>query len=77
MPDGTELPWESFSNLRWSINGRSHEISIGELFARGLELLSPQALVGYGGVVAHGDAHNANVFCGRGRLGGGFGVALF
>ena len=65
MPDGTLLDWESFSRLQWRINGLKYEVSIAELFARAVKLLSPVALARYGGVVAHGDAHNANIFASK------------
>ena len=65
LPDGTLLDWESFSRLHWRINGLHYEVSIAELFARAVKLLSPVALARYGGVVAHGDAHNANIFASK------------
>lgn len=59
---GLELDWDRFSRLKLVINGRSYRSSIGELFDAAAARLRPDRLADAGGVVAHGDAHNANVW---------------
>ncbi|MBZ9995174.1 hypothetical protein [Mesorhizobium sp. BH1-1-4] len=59
---GVELGWDQFSRLKFVINGRRYISSIGELFDAAAERLRPDRLADAGGVVAHGDAHNANVW---------------
>jgi Ser/Thr protein kinase RdoA (MazF antagonist) len=62
---GAELPWEVFVNLGWRINGLDYAHSLGDLLAESLIRLSPTRLADGGAVVAHGDAHNANVWIER------------
>ncbi|BCG81944.1 hypothetical protein [Mesorhizobium sp. 113-3-3] len=59
---GVELDWDRFSRLKFVINGRPYASSIGELFDAAAARLRPDRLADAGGVVAHGDAHNANVW---------------
>src|SRR5690606_14061082 len=59
---GVTLGWEAFSRARFVINGVAYERSVGDLFATAHERLNPPRLADAGGVVAHGDAHNANVW---------------
>ncbi|MDO9418150.1 hypothetical protein [Pararhizobium sp.] len=59
---GVELDWETFSTARIRVNGRLYRYSVGALFNRAAERLRPERLADAGGVVAHGDAHNANVW---------------
>ncbi len=59
---GLTLEWQEFSKLPFVINGRRYAKCIGELFNEAAERLAPRRLSGSGGVVAHGDAHNANVW---------------
>ncbi len=59
---GVELEWEEFSQLKFVIDGRRYGSSVGELFDAAHARLSPERLADNGGVVAHGDAHNANVW---------------
>jgi hypothetical protein len=61
FPD-QELDWDQFSRLKFVINGRPYTSSIGELFDAAAARLRPDRLADAGGVVAHGDAHNANVW---------------
>ena len=67
------LPWRELAALRWRINGRLHDRSLGELFQEAGEVLAPANLPASCPVVTgHGDAHNANVWierhAGEGRL---------
>ncbi|WP_026783281.1 hypothetical protein [Pleomorphomonas koreensis] len=66
---GVELAWEDFASWRLVINGRAYRRTIGDLFAAAGARLRPDRLAAAGGVVAHGDAHNANVWYGRGAGG--------
>jgi hypothetical protein len=59
---GVDLDWETFSRARIVINGRRYRHSFGELFDLASTRLRPDRLADAGGVVAHGDAHNANVW---------------
>ncbi|ETA71621.1 MULTISPECIES: hypothetical protein [Mesorhizobium] len=59
---GMELDWDRFSRLKFVINGQLYKSSIGELFDAAAARLRPDRLADAGGVVAHGDAHNANVW---------------
>ena len=59
---GATLPYEDFAGLRWRINGVDYRDTVGGLFAESLVRLEPGRLGACGGVIAHGDAHNANVW---------------
>lgn len=59
---GVSLDWDQVSTARVRVNGVDYADSIGALFDRSADLLRPEALARFGGVVAHGDAHNANVW---------------
>lgn len=62
---GAELPWDAFAALRWRINGVDYTRSLGELFEESLLRLDPARLGAGGATIAHGDAHNANVWIGQ------------
>ena len=66
---GVELDWDDFANRRLVINGRAYRRTTGELFTAAGARLRPDLLADAGGVVAHGDAHNANVWYGQGAEG--------
>ncbi len=59
---GLTLGWDRLSRCRFVVNGIEYEDSIGALFDTAHERLAPARLADAGGVVAHGDAHNANVW---------------
>lgn len=59
---GVTLNWDQFSNAQLVLNGVPYRHTIAELFAAASSRLNPINLAGAGGVVAHGDAHNANVW---------------
>ncbi len=65
-PGGTggtiELSWQQLLDARWRIDGIDYDRTLGELLAEAAELLDPAAVAAFGGVVAHGDDHNANVW---------------
>ncbi|HEY0122467.1 MAG TPA: hypothetical protein VGC14_12035 [Rhizobium sp.] len=59
---GVNLSWEAFSAAHFVIGGVEYERTIGELFDAAYTRLAPSQLADGGGVTAHGDAHNANVW---------------
>lgn len=63
--EGAAVPWRDFAAARWIINGIEYADTLDGVFARALRLLEPRRLARFGGVVAHGDAHNANVWVER------------
>jgi hypothetical protein len=68
----TEVPWEAFADLRWTVNGVRYRQTLRVLFEQSYRLLDPKALARLPVLVSHGDAHNANVWARRdaeGRLG--------
>lgn len=59
---GARLSWEQLSSARFVVGGVEYERTIGELFDAAYRRLAPPRLADGGGVTAHGDAHNANVW---------------
>lgn len=59
---GLTLDWERLSTLRFEINGIAYRDNLGSLFDKAHQRLNPARLADAGGVTAHGDAHNANVW---------------
>lgn len=66
FPGGLSLHWDEFAHARPVINGMEYSRSLAELFDRAHERLVPERLADAGGITAHGDAHNANVWYERG-----------
>lgn len=62
FPNDVSLPWEALAAARPSINGQRYAHGLGALFDLAHERLAPERLADAGGIVAHGDAHNANVW---------------
>jgi hypothetical protein len=58
--------FEELCRLKWRINGVSYSETLGEGFDKALQRLSPAAHEIYQAVVAHGDAHNGNVWYNQG-----------
>lgn len=59
---GEAIQFEPLSKLKWKINGREYEDTIGELVQRAIALLNPEVSSDIPSIVGHGDAHNGNVF---------------
>jgi hypothetical protein len=59
---GVALGWDEFAACQLVINGTRYEKTVGELFNEAANRLRPGRLADAGGVTAHGDAHNANVW---------------
>ncbi len=66
---GLTLSWDELLRRQIVVNGRRYARGIGELFEAAGRRLQPELLGDAGGVVAHGDAHNANVWYGQGADG--------
>jgi hypothetical protein len=64
---GLSIDWIDLSKRQFVVNGVRYRRTLGELFAAAFERLAPARLADAGGVIAHGDAHNANVWYGRER----------
>ncbi|NVN40799.1 hypothetical protein [Ameyamaea chiangmaiensis] len=59
---GATLGGADLLDLRWVIDGTPYHGTLRTCLESSLRLLTPAALAHGGGVVAHGDAHNANVW---------------
>lgn len=59
---GATLSWGELSSVRFVINGVEYRDTLGALFDAAHLRLAPARLADNGGVTAHGDAHNANVW---------------
>lgn len=59
---GASLTWEEFSTAALVINEQKMKLSFGQIFDNATRNLHPDNLADAGGFVAHGDAHNANVW---------------
>ena len=66
---GSELPWDAFADLRWTVNGIRYRHGLHELFELSFRLLDPRTLARLPVLVSHGDAHNANVWARRDAAG--------
>lgn len=64
---GLTVGWEELASARVRLNGLTCRHRIGELFDRAHARLAPERLADAGGITAHGDAHNANVWYERGE----------
>ena len=67
FPSGVSLHWDDLCAAVPVINGSEHARSVGEMFDLAHMLCAPEALATAGGIIAHGDAHNANVWYRRGN----------
>lgn len=64
---GVTLDWETLSGARLRLNGVPYRHTLGQLFEAAHARLAPARLADAGGITAHGDAHNANVWYERGE----------
>lgn len=64
---GVTASWDDLSRARPVINGLEYGDTIAGLFQAAHHRLAPERLADAGGIVAHGDAHNANVWYERGE----------
>jgi Ser/Thr protein kinase RdoA (MazF antagonist) len=59
---GLNTHWRDIGHRRWRINAVEYQGSLAGLFEESRQRLAPTNFAG-AAVVAHGDAHNANVWC--------------
>ncbi len=59
---GCSLTWDKFSTARLVLNGQGIAGTFGDIFSNAAVRLNPLNLCSAGGITAHGDAHNANVW---------------
>ncbi|MDP0929276.1 hypothetical protein Q0601_18995 [Paracoccus onubensis] len=62
FPGQVELGWDQISRARPVINGVAYRRSLSEMFDLAYERYAPRNMGDAGGIVAHGDAHNANIW---------------
>lgn len=67
FPAGQEVDWAELAHATPVINGIAYQRSLAEAFDFAHQRYQPEALADAGGIVAHGDAHNANVWYERGE----------
>jgi hypothetical protein len=61
---GIEISFEDLSKLKWRINGLLYQETLEQAFVKALKMMSPVET--YPAVIAHGDAHNGNVWYNKG-----------
>ncbi|WP_425483472.1 phosphotransferase [Ancylobacter pratisalsi] len=66
---GVTLDWNDLSTRRFTVNAITYASTLGQIFDAAEARLRPERLADAGGVVAHGDAHNANVWFSQGSDG--------
>lgn len=57
---GVSINFDALSGLKWKINGIEYSQTLEKAFAKAKEVLAPKS--NYAAVIAHGDAHNGNVW---------------
>jgi hypothetical protein len=66
FPNGVTIHWDDLCQARPVINDREYARSLWEMFERAHTRYAPARLADAGGITAHGDAHNANLWYERG-----------
>ena len=64
---GLEVEWDEIAEACPVLDGIAYTRSLREMFDLAHDWLAPERLADAGGIIAHGDAHNANVWDRRGR----------
>jgi len=67
FPGDVWLDWDQIATARPVINGIEHARPLGAMFDLANQRYTPEHLADAGGITAHGDAHNANVWYQRGE----------
>ena len=62
FPGDLWLTWDQISVARPVVNGVEHTLPLGALFDLAHDRFAPERLADAGGIIGHGDAHNANVW---------------
>ena len=60
--DGSAIPFNDFSRMRWEINTVRYEETLEEISAKARNLLNPTRDERVSSVIGHGDDHNGNRF---------------
>lgn len=66
FPNGVSLQWEDIADVPVVINGLTYSRTLQDAFDFAHDRYAPANTADAGGIVAHGDAHNANVWYERG-----------
>jgi hypothetical protein len=66
FPNGVSLQWDEIADAPVVINGLTYSRTLQEAFDFAHDRYTPTHTADAGGIVAHGDAHNANVWYERG-----------
>ena len=67
FPNGVSLGWDEIADVPVMINGLRYGRTLRQAFDEAHERYRPERTASAGGIVAHGDAHNANVWYERGN----------
>ncbi|WP_367717392.1 hypothetical protein AB2N04_04675 [Nitratireductor sp. GISD-1A_MAKvit] len=62
FPNGVSLRWEDMADAGIRVNGVTHAATLRQAFDDAHRRYEPANTASAGGIVAHGDAHNANVW---------------
>ncbi len=62
FPNGLTLSYAELAKLRWNINGVDYGMTLGEAFDRARTIMAPENVENYPACIAHGDAHNGNIW---------------
>ncbi|MFC1659382.1 hypothetical protein ACFL0U_02350 [Pseudomonadota bacterium] len=62
FPNNTKISWNKLSKLKWKINGVTYKETLLDAFLKAKKLLSIESHKNCQAVVAHGDAHNGNIW---------------
>lgn len=66
FPNGVSLQWEDIADAPVVVNGLTYSRTLQDAFDFAHDRYAPANTADAGGIVAHGDAHNANVWYERG-----------
>jgi hypothetical protein len=66
FPDGVSLHWDDIADATVQVNGVTYSETLRQAFDAAFTRYAPLNTARAGGIVAHGDAHNANVWYERG-----------
>jgi hypothetical protein len=59
---GVAVSYDQLSHLKWNINGVQYPISLADAFDKARRILAPENVTDYAACIAHGDAHNGNMW---------------
>ena len=67
FPNYVSVSWDEIADATVTVNGVRYSRTLRQAFDEAHERYRPENTAGAGGIVAHGDAHNANVWYERGE----------